>query len=169
MFFRALPAFRKQFAELYLAAKKQLHYHELRRSKYPNFCDHTIKEPHISLTRRGKLNFLLQAFQKITSNSASCTRKSFFLSSSHAPPRRLPSCLPRPSAPPPSGPPSSLPSPRSEGREENGLYNIRDKSQKTPRSPTARSRVEALCRNGYCSLKDILWGFFFLFLQFFPL
>lgn len=109
-------ASRKQFAEQYLAAKKQLHYHRLWRSKYPNFCDHTIKEPRISLTRRGKLNFLLQAFRKITPNSASCTRKSFFLSSSHAPPRYLPSLL---TLPPPL--PPSLPPRPSEAREENGL------------------------------------------------
>lgn len=121
--FRALSAFRKQFAELYLAAKKQLHYHELRRSKYPNFCDHTIKEPHISLTRRGKLNFLLQAFQKITSNAASCTRKSFFLSSSHAPPHRLPSCLPRPSAPHP-GPPCLRHGQREERKMDSTIYEI---------------------------------------------
>ena len=123
--------FRKQFAEQYLAVKKQLHYHKLWRSKYPNFCDYTIKEPHISLTRRGKLNFLLQAFRKITSNSASCTRKSFFLPSSHAPPLCLPALPPHP----PSVPPSLRYPQRQERKMDSGK--IRDNSQETPRKFTA--------------------------------
>ncbi|MPC46605.1 hypothetical protein E2C01_040328 [Portunus trituberculatus] len=64
---------------------------------------------------------LQEAFRKITSNSASCTRKSFFLSSSHAPPRRLSSLSPSltPSLQDPPMP--CLPAPPSEAREENGL------------------------------------------------